>query len=179
MDWKTERLTERHDCRRFRCGKHALDSFLKRHALENDRRGLGNTYVAVAEETGRVLGYVTLCSSSVHFEHLPTEDLPHYPIPAILIARLAVERSAQGMGVGSGLMLMALRLAVEVADRSGVFAVTVDAVTDDAKAFYQRRFGFTELLDNPRHLFVTLADLRASGIEGLLHERLAGRDDAT
>ena len=179
MDWKTERLTEQHDCRRFRCGKHALDSFLKRHALENDRRGLGNTYVAVAEETGRVLGYVTLCSNSVHFEHVPTEGLPHYPIPAILIARLAVERSARGMGVGSDLMSMALRLAVEIADRLGVFAVTVDAMTDDAKAFYRKRFGFTELLDDPHHLFVTVADLRASGIEEPLRERLDEPDDVT
>lgn len=165
MDWRIERLSGEHECRRFRCGEHTLDSFLRRHALENDRCGLGNTYVAVAEETGRVLGYVTLCSNSIHFGHVPHEGLPHYPIPAILIARLAVDRSAQGMGVGTGLMLMALRLSVEVADRLGVFAVTVDALTDDAKAFYQKRFGFTELMDDPHHLFATIADLRASGIE--------------
>jgi hypothetical protein len=68
------------------------------------------------------------------------------------------------MGVGTDLMLMALRLAVEIADRIGVFTVTVDAMDVDAKAFYQKRFGFTELLDDPQHLFVTVADLRASGI---------------
>lgn len=164
MNWKIERLSDKHDCRRFRSGGHTLDNFLKRHALENDRRGLGSTYVAVTEETGQVIGYVTLCSNSVHFENLPTEDLPHYPIPAILIARLAVDRSTQGMGVGTGLMLMALRLAVQIADRLGVFAVTVDAMGDEAKAFYQNRFGFIELLDDPHHLFVTIADLRASGI---------------
>jgi hypothetical protein len=61
-------------------------------------------------------------------------------------------------------MLMALRLAVQIADRLGVFAVTVDAMGDEAKAFYQNRFGFIELLDDPHHLFVTIADLRASGI---------------
>ena len=164
MDWKIERLSEKHGCRKFRCGEHSLDNFLIRHALENDRRRLGSTYVAVIEETGQVIGYVTLCSNSVHFENVPTEDLPRYPIPAILIARLAVARPAQGMGVGTGLMLMALRLAVEIADRIGVFAVTVDAMNEDAKAFYGKRFGFTELLDDPRHLFVTVADLRASGI---------------
>ncbi|MEW6669866.1 MAG: GNAT family N-acetyltransferase [Thermodesulfobacteriota bacterium] len=141
-----------------------MDSFLIRHALENDRRGLGSTYVAVAEGTNQILGYVTLCSNSVHFENVPTKDLPHYPIPAVLIARLAVHRSSQRMGVGTGLMLMALRLAVEVSDRLGVFAVTVEAMNEEAKTFYQKRFGFTELLDDPHHLFVTVADLQASGL---------------
>jgi len=164
MDWHIERLTGKHDCRRFRCGEHALDSFLRRHALENDRRGIGSTYVAVDQASGRVLGYVTVCSNSVGFEHVPAEALPHYPIPAILIARLAVDRSAQGMGVGTALMLMALRLAVEIADEVGVFAVTVDAMTDAARAFYRKRSGFAELLDDQYHLFITIADLRASGI---------------
>ena len=172
-----------------------------RHALENDRRGLGRTYVAIAEEADQVIGYVTLCSNSVHFENVPTEKMPHYPIPAILIARLAVAKLAPAppsstsgstfsvdstFSVGSSgfgfcvlsylffglistspftdLMLMALRLSVEIADRIGVFVVTVDAMSEDAKAFYQKRFGFTELLDDPQHLFVTVADLRASGI---------------
>lgn len=164
MKWKIERLTEKHDCRKFRCGVHNLDNFLIRHALENDRRRLGSTYVAVLEETGQVIGYVTLCSNSVHFENLPTGDLPHYPIPGILIARLAVAKTTQSMGVGTGLMLMALRLAIEIADQLGVFAVTVNAIGDKAKTFYQKRFGFTELLDDPYHLFVTVADLHASGI---------------
>jgi len=91
--------------------------------------------VAVAGGTNYVLGYVTLSANSVHFENVPTEDLPHYPIPAVLIARLAVDRSAQGMGVGTGLMLTALRLAVDISDRVGVFAVTVDAMNEEAKAF--------------------------------------------
>jgi hypothetical protein len=60
-----------------------------------------------------------------------------------------------------------LRLAVDISDRVGVFAVTVEAMNEEARAFYQKRFGFTELLDDPRHLFVTIADLRASGIRPL------------
>ncbi|MBI3929993.1 MAG: GNAT family N-acetyltransferase [Armatimonadetes bacterium] len=59
------------------------------------------------------------------------------PIPALLVARLAVDRSAQGLGVGTGLMLAALRIAEKVADQVGVFAVTVDALNPRAKSFYQ------------------------------------------
>lgn len=171
-DWKIERLTEKYDCRKFRCGQHLLDNFLMRHALANDRRGLGSTYVAIAEGPNHVLGYVTLSANSVHFENVPTENLPHYPMPAVLIARLAVDSSAQRMGVGTGLMLAALRLAVDISDRVGVFAVTVEAMNDEAKAFYRKRFGFTELLDDPHHLFVTVADLRASGIMTLQQSRI-------
>ena len=163
MAWQIERISSAHDTQAFRCGQHQLDNFLKRHALNNDHEGLGSTYVASESETLKVLGYVTLCSNSVHFEHLPL-ILPRYPIPTLLIARLAVRKTAQGLGIGSALILTALRIAEEVADRVGVYAVTVDAKTAQVKAWYRDSFGFTELLDDPLHLFVTIADLRASGI---------------
>lgn len=166
MGWTIARLSEAHDCRRFRCGEHTLDSYLKRHAMANDLAGLGSTYAAVEDGTQRVLGYVTLCASAIHFQHVPAHSLPRYPIPAVLIARLAVDRSVQKDGIGTHLMLYALRLVESVADRLAVFAVTVDALTPGAKSWYQSRFGFTELLDDPLHLFVTIADLRASGLAG-------------
>jgi len=164
MNWRIETLSELHDCRRFRCGEHALDAYLRRHALSNDRRGLGRTYVAVDCGTSAIPGYVTLCTSAIHFAHVPAASLPHYPIPTLRVARLAVERSAQGKGVGTALTLTALRIAVEVAERAGVFAVTVDAKSEPIRDFYQQRFGFSELLDDPLHLFVTIEDLRASGL---------------
>ena len=113
-----------------------------------------------------------MCSGMVHPELVANAfakgadgvNLPPYPIPVILIARLAVTRRSQGMGVGSDLMLAASGLALDIAGRLGVYAVTVFAMSANAKAFYQKRFGFTELLDNLHHLFVTIADLRASGI---------------
>lgn len=161
--WTIERLAETHDRRSFRCGTHQLDNYFRKHALDNDRRGLGRTYVATQVGTGKVLGFLSLCTNSVQFETVPVADLPRYPIPTLLVARLAVDRSAQGVGVGSDLLLAALEIAVKVADQVGVFAVTVDAMNDEAKVFYRKKFGFSELLDDPRHLFVTIADLRASG----------------
>jgi GNAT superfamily N-acetyltransferase len=162
VTWQVERLSVAHDCLRFHCGERHLDAFLRRHALENDRRGLGSTYVAADRD--RVLGFVTICTSSVHFEHVPAEKLPHYPIPTLLIARLGVDRCTQGAGIGTALVLAALSIAEQVAEQAGVFAVTVEAKTLRAKVFYQERFGFVELLNDPLHLFLTIADLRASGI---------------
>ncbi|MCE7870287.1 GNAT family N-acetyltransferase [bacterium CPR1] len=161
--WQIERLTDQHEFGKFRCGEHSLDLFLRRYALENDRRGLGSTYVAAAVDSRRVLGYVTVCSSSVQFEVLPEGlNLPRYPLPTLLIARLAVDRSAQGLGIGRALILMVLELAVEISERLGIFAVTVDALNESARKFYLERFGFSELLDDPKHLFITIADVRAS-----------------
>lgn len=163
IDWQIERLIEQHEFGKFRCGEHSLDLFLRRYALENDRRGLGSTYVAAATESRRVLGYVTVCSSSVQFEVLPEGlELPRYPLPTLLIARLAVDRSAQGLGIGRALVLMALELSLEISERLGIYAVTVDALNESARKFYVERFGFSELLDDPKHLFVTIADVRAS-----------------
>ena len=166
MTWRIERLGGSHVTRGFRCGDHRPDNFLKRHAFDNDRNGLGTTYVASDDATMQVLGYVTLCTSAVRFDHVPAENLPHYPVPTLLVARLAVDRRAQGKGVGSALMLAALQVAENVADQVGVFAVTVEALDMRAHAFYRDRFGFTELLDDPHHLFLTIADLRATGPGG-------------
>jgi len=57
---------------------------------------------------------------------------------------------------------MVLELAVEISERLGIFAVTVDALNESARKFYLERFGFSELLDDPKHLFITIADVRAS-----------------
>jgi predicted N-acetyltransferase YhbS len=69
--------------------------------------------------------------------------LPHYPLPVLRLARLAVDRSAQGQGLGVQLLQFVLRLAMEMADAYGCVGVVVDA-KPDAFAFYAK-YGFVEL----------------------------------
>lgn len=113
-----------------------------------------------------MIGYCTLAAGAVAFEHLPagaSRKLPKHPVPVVLLARLAVDRPAQGKGLGEGLLVDALQRAVRLSAGLGVHAVEVDALDDTAAAFY-RRYGFVPLLDDPLHLslpIATVADVLA------------------
>ncbi len=117
------------------------------------------TYVAVRSETApTVVGYYTLAAGAVAFSQLPpaaTKKLPRHPVPVVLLARLAVNRSAQGQGIGAAMLMDALRRALEVSKSLGVHAVEVVAIDEQAAAFYAK-YGFERLLNEPRHLFLPL-----------------------
>ncbi|MBN6741280.1 GNAT family N-acetyltransferase [Acidithiobacillus sp. MC6.1] len=143
----------------FDCGNHALNDFLQRHAGQQQRRGLGKTYVAQRDDLPDILGFVTVSVGQVATEALPSPPrLPQYPVPILRIGRLAVDRRYQGHGIGQNLLAFALHLAVEFSERVGLYAVVVDAKHDSAARFYQR-LGFTATLDDPLCLYVPVSQL--------------------
>lgn len=97
----------------------------------------------MAVEAGKILGFVTVAAAEVEIAGLPVsrrKGLPSYPLPALRIARLAVDSRAQGQGVGAELLKQALILARRTAEAVGCIGVVVDA-KPDAVAFYER-YGF-------------------------------------
>ncbi len=89
------------------------------------------------------------------------KGLAAHPVPVIILARLAVDRSEKGKGLGAGLIKDALLRTVQAADIVGCRAVMVHAKDEAAKAFYQR-FGFGPSPTDPFRLFLLLKDVRAS-----------------
>jgi len=85
--------------------------------------------------------------------------LPRLDGPVVLIGKLAVNRSVQGQGLGALLLVDALRRSLQISEQVGIRAVEVDAIDDAARNFYLK-FGFPSLLDDPRHLFLTMAEVR-------------------
>jgi GNAT superfamily N-acetyltransferase len=159
VPWTIQPLNPQHDIADFNCGEPTLDSFLLKRALNNDRAGLGRTFVAVDAGQKRVLGYFTVSTGSVTFDTIPDharKRLPKYPIPTVHLGRLAVDASCQGKGLGEALLVEALRKASIAANSVGVYAVDVFALHDKAKRFYLK-YGFVEMLDQPRHLFLPIA----------------------
>jgi predicted N-acetyltransferase YhbS len=155
-------LAARHDVSSFDCGAPALNHYLKKFALQNQRSQAARTYVATRGET--VAGYYTLAAASVRREEAPArvaKGLAAHPVPVILLARLAVDGSEKGKGVGAGLLKDALQRAVQAADIVGCRAVLVHAKDEAAKMFYER-FGFESSPSDPFHLFLLLKDIRAS-----------------
>ncbi len=155
----------KHHCRAsFDCGQESLGTYLKQYGRQNDERGLSRTFVAVeAAGEATILGYYTLSNGSVFFENLPAERLPRYPIPTVLLARLAVDKSHQGRGLGRILLLDALRRAARVSQEAGVFAVEVVALNEEARGFYLK-YGFQSLADDRMHLCLTLKTIRRLGL---------------
>jgi GNAT superfamily N-acetyltransferase len=135
-------LRESDDRSQFRSRDPDLDRFFHRFAGQNQFRNyVGVTYVAV--EDRRVLGFTTIAPGHVEIEDLPPSarnKLPRYPLPILRLARLAVDESARGQGLGTQLLRFVLKLAVRMAHDYGYIGVVVDAKRD-AVDFYAR-YGF-------------------------------------
>ena len=160
-EWVIESFARRHDRAAFSCGKPTLDDFLRTRISQYEKRRIGKTYVAVPEGEDRVLGYYTLAAGSVAFQHLPdnvVSKLPRHPVPVVLLARLAVDQSGHGRGLGEGLLIDALKRSLDLSTRLGNHAVEVGALDESASALY-RRYGFVALLDNPLHLYLPIATI--------------------
>jgi GNAT superfamily N-acetyltransferase len=116
----------------------------------------------VALDGNIVVGYYALTTGSVHKHESPqriAKGLANHPIGVVLLARLAVDRTRQGKGLGKALLFDALSRVEEAADIVGVRAVLVHAINDAARRFYLH-FGFEESTVDPYQLLLLLKDLR-------------------
>lgn len=155
-----EPLADRHEFQDFRSGEASLDEWLKRRARANQASGASRTYVAC--EGRRVIGYYALASGVVTMENAPgrfRRNMPN-PIPVAVLARLAVDLSWQGHGIGRALFRDAARRVVHAADAIGIRGIVVHAISEEAKNFYVK-LGFDPSPREPMTLMVTLADVRA------------------
>ena len=153
-----EPLGPRHDRAGFSCGVPALDGYLQRQASQDVRRRIARVFVAVGESPTEVAGYYTLSAASFAKTDLPADvarRLPHYPVPAVLLGRLAIASSQQGRGLGESLLLDAIRRVVRASATIAVHAMIVDAKDDRARAFYER-YGFMRFASVSRRLFLPI-----------------------
>jgi GNAT superfamily N-acetyltransferase len=157
-----ELLTAAHDLAEFSCGKPSLDRWLKTRALSNQERGF--TAVLVVHEANRVIGYYGLAPTAIIPSVVPQAirtGQPPDPIPCLLLGQLATDRNWLGRGIGTGLLKHALQRCVTAAGLVGGRALIVNAVDDEAAAFWGRR-GFLPSKDDPHILFRSIADIAAS-----------------
>lgn len=158
---RIEPLGRDHDRAGFSCGKEALDRYFQQQVTQDARRHLATPFVMVMPD-GAIGGFYTLSGTALRLQELPEDvarRLPRYPlIPATLIGRLALDRRYHGQGWGSFLLIDALRrcMSSDVAS----FAVVVDAIDDEARAFY-RHASFVPLPDSPYRLFRRMSDIEA------------------
>lgn len=154
-------LTEHHVTDGFSCGIDSLDQWLKRRSLKNQIQGASRTYV-VCDET-RVVAYYALASGPV----MSTDATGRFrrnmldPIPVVVLGRLAVDLTLHGKGFGRSLVRDAGMRVIQAADAIGIRGMTVHALSDHAKVFYEK-VGFEPSPLDPHLLMMTLADLIAA-----------------
>jgi GNAT superfamily N-acetyltransferase len=156
-----EPLAAQHAFDNFDSGVPSLDEWLKRRAAANQASGASRTYLVC--ETGHVVGYYGLAShavAAVATSGRVRRNMPD-PVPVVVLGRLAIARSHQGLGLGRALFQDAARRVLYAAETIGIRALLVHALSDDAKAFYLR-LGLDPSPLDPMTLMVTTADLRAA-----------------
>jgi GNAT superfamily N-acetyltransferase len=163
VSYRVEALSD-HDLSGFACGKPELDDWLRRHARTTAGQGT-RTYVLVDEE-GRIAGYFALAPHLLIRDDAPprlARGAPHQ-IPAILLAKLALDSTMHGSGLGRDLLVHALATILDAARRAGGRVVLVDAFDDEARAFYERH-DFEALTGQPRRLVLKLSTVaKALGV---------------
>lgn len=152
-----EKLSAEHDLAAFDSGEAALDDWLRRRAAQNESSGASRTYVICSGN--RVVGYYSLAVGAAAHDKAAgriKRNMPD-PIPVMILGRLAVDRTFQGKGLGTGLLKDAVLRTLQAASIAGIRALLVHAVSDAAKRFYEA-YGFIASPVDPMTVMITLVE---------------------
>lgn len=158
-------LSKEHKRSDFDCGIIELNEYVKKYALQNQKKKAARTYVVTQDN--EVVGYYVLVYGGVLVADAPeilAKGGGKYPIPVIVLARLAVDISQRGKGLGVALLKDALLRTIQAAEIAGLRAMLVHAKDDTAKNFYLK-FGFLPSPTNEYHLFLPIADIIENDIK--------------
>lgn len=163
--WHEEPIARRHDREAFDCGDDALNEFLRRHARQSHERGGAKTFLAIDDNDDKsILGFYSLNPASVAYERTPDlvkRGLARHEIPVFRLARLAVDQSIQGHGLGGQLLLAAGRRCLFVATQAGGVALLIDAKNEQVAQWYAS-YGAVPLLDAPLSLLLPFKTIHAA-----------------
>lgn len=145
----------------FDCGENALNQFLQRYALVNQKANSAQTYVCCQGDV--VVGFYSLAVGSVDPEAAPSrmmKGLARHPVPVMILARLAVDKEHQRWGLGQALLKDELLRTAQAADIAGIRCLPAHAKDDAARRWYES-WEFEPSPTDPYHLFLMLKDLKS------------------
>lgn len=145
----------------FDCGQPALNQFLQRYALVNQKANSAQTYVCCPGDV--VVGFYSLAVGSVDPETAPSramKGLARHPVPVMILARLAVDKEHQRKGLGQALLKDTLLRTAQAADIAGIRCLLVHAKDNAARRWYES-WEFEPSATDPYHLFLLLKDLKS------------------
>ena len=155
-----------HNLKNFDCAKPSMNEFLTRYAIKHGKLGLSRTYVLTESSSDSkkpVAAYYTLAASTVTRSDIPpTQSLPAYPLPVVMLARLAIDHRHQGSGLGAKTLVYALRQAASLS-KAGLpaYGLVLDVLDNQALEFYQHFELFEPFTNDPMRLFVSMKTLES------------------
>ncbi|MCP9861025.1 MULTISPECIES: GNAT family N-acetyltransferase [unclassified Cyanobium] len=162
MTWlQPEPLAAQHRLEGFDCGQPTLNHWLQHHARQAQTSGSARTFV-VADEENRVAAYFSLTVGQVDTVEAPGRirlGMGRFPLPVVILARLAVSRENQGRGLGVGMLQDAIRRTLVIAEQAGIRAILTHPI-DEAAAHLYTRFGYTASPLRQQQLLLLLKDAR-------------------
>lgn len=164
MDLIISPLSKSHDRKSFNCGERSLNEYLQQYASQDIKRRINKVFVLSPPDTPqKVIGYYSLSAGSLDANDLPEKlrrRLPRYPVPVVLLGKLAIAESHQNQGLGSILLADALQRVALASQVMAVYALVIDALNEQAAEFY-RQFGFITLPSHPLKLFLPMDTVAA------------------
>jgi GNAT superfamily N-acetyltransferase len=165
LAWHEETVSKKHDRDAFDCGEAALNEFLQRHARRSHELGGAKTFLAIDDADNKtILGFYSLSPASVEYARTPElvrRGLARHDVPVFRLARLAVDRKAQGQGLGGQLLLAAGRRCLLAASEVGGVALLIDAKNERVAKWYAG-YGAVPLVDAPLSLLLPLVTIEAA-----------------
>lgn len=163
--WHEEPISRAYDRDAFDCGDAALNEFLRRHARKSHERGAAKTFLAINDGDGKkILGFYSVAPASVAYDRTPLliqRGLARHEVPVFRLARLAVDLSIQGCGLGGQLLLAAGRRCLLVAAEVGGVALLIDAKNERIAQWYAA-YGALQLIDRPLSLLLPFKSIHAA-----------------
>jgi GNAT superfamily N-acetyltransferase len=107
-------------------------------------------------------GYFSLTVGQIDTLDAPErrrKGMGEYPIPVVILARLAVTQQFKGLGIGYGLLQDAIKRTFVIAEQAGIRAMLTHPIDEQAARFYTR-FGFTDSPLREQQLVLLLKDAK-------------------
>ena len=161
----------RHERAAFDCGVGRLNNYLKLTARKRQKDDMTRVYAVVEEGSARILGYHAINLGMMNADEMgrrPRGAPDHGEIPVLFLGQVAVDRTAQGRGLGGILMHHVFEKACAVSDMAGCYAILLDVIADGGEDDFARRktwhggFGFAAFPSNPARMFLSMKQARAS-----------------
>jgi len=162
VTWRApETLAAQHRLDGFDCGQPILNHWLVHHARQAQASGSAKTFV-VADHEDRVAGYFSLTVGQIDTTEAPErlhQGIGRFPLPVVILARLAVSTDHQGLGIGVGMLQDAIRRTLLIAEQAGIRAILTHPLNEDAAGFYTH-FGFIPSPLRPQQRLLLLKDAK-------------------
>ena len=146
----------------FDCGIESLNQYIAKYATQNEKRNVARVFVALNPNSSNIVGYYSLNATSIPQVTLPEKHAKGLfrDVPAVLLGRLAVDKSHQKKGLGLHLMMNAFERICEVNNDIATQSLVVDAIDESAAEYYRVKFNFQQLIKSNQRLFLPLTSIQ-------------------